>query len=777
MHASIEHLARFTLYESRRGFWIVGQTVCGSKFRILHLRPTETGNLRFKVQELEHVFSLHEIDQWIAQQKELAKQNDDDEFCQKAPSAWGLLGLIRFTGCYYICMVTKCSVVAILGQNKIYHVDETKLVPLVHSSRYEVPDRRSAEARLASTFRSLDLAKTFYFSPTYDLTNTLQGNMHGVSSGPSTAMFVWNSHLLTPIASTPDAPAQMDNKLRANWFIDMIHGFIDQARISVFGNSVYITLIARRSHQFAGARFFKRGVNLHGYPANEVETEQIVSNQLHSQLSDRYTSYVQHRGSICVSWSQMSNNMSPQPPIKIDVVDPYYEAAAKHFDRMLSRYGCPIRLLNLVKTREKRARESLLSDEFETCVCYLNQFLPQKRSQISESLESRSIGLKQISLTRHGKDSFSPSGTGLSLEGGIIEYTHWDMSRAAKSRSTEVMDYLGKYAKMTLETTSIFQQGKSIQQGVCRTNCIDCLDRTNAAQSVIAKHALGHQLYALGIIDRPKVDYDTDVMDLLTEMYHDHGDTLALQYGGSNLVNTVETYRRINQWTSHSRDLIESIRRFYSNSFMDAQRQDAINVFLGNYQYTEGTNLWDLSTDYYLHNVATDDEKRSYRQWYQPRHLLKALSSHPLNFQRQPTQIVREDWSNFTSLSQLFMSQINSTNKYSKQLSPFEPHFKTKSRQKDTQSIYQSHATTKPHKENTFPLVNELELLYTKYMCPNTSGMQSIITTQPDEMDYQKYFDMPVMESEEYVLPEGEWSGTPLNQWNSAAFESYAAFG
>ena len=30
-------------------------------------------------------------------------------------------------------------------------------------------------------------------------------------------------------------------------------------------------------------------------------------------------------------------------------------------------------------------------------------------------------------------------------------------------------------------------------------------------------------------------------------MYHDHGDTLALQYGGSQLVNTIQTYAKINQ--------------------------------------------------------------------------------------------------------------------------------------------------------------------------------------------------------------------------------------
>jgi len=71
----------------------------------------------------------------------------------------------------------------------------------------------------------------------------------------------------------------------------------------------------------------------------------------------------------------------------------------------------------------------------------------------------------------------------------------------------------------------------------------------------------------LGIIDKPWVSVDSDVVNMLTDMYHDHGDTIALQYGGSNLVNTIDSYRKINQWTSHSRDLIENLRRYYNNTF------------------------------------------------------------------------------------------------------------------------------------------------------------------------------------------------------------------
>ena len=79
-------------------------------------------------------------------------------------------------------------------------------------------------------------------------------------------------------------------------------------------------------------------------------------------------------------------------------------------------------------------------------------------------------------------------------------------------------------AEDVMRSTSFFRNGNEqsaymkIQNGVARTNCIDCLDRTNAAQFVIGKRALGHQLHALGVINDTSIDYDTDAVNLLTHM-------------------------------------------------------------------------------------------------------------------------------------------------------------------------------------------------------------------------------------------------------------------
>ena len=200
------------------------------------------------------------------------------------------------------------------------------------------------------------------------------------------------------------------------------------------------------------------------------------------------------------------------------------------------------------------------------------------------------------------------------------------MSKHSK-KNLDVITPLQKIAHGEINRIGIFHNGTTLattklQRGIIRTNCIDCLDRTNAAQFIICKEALTKQLQSLNLISNERtLDYDSDLVNILTEIFHDHGDTIAIQYGGSNLVNTMDSYRRINQWSSHTRDMLNSIKRMYSNSFIDTIRQEAINLFLGNYVYhPDKPKLWELSNDFALHNDLSVSYgapvKRSYRAWY-----------------------------------------------------------------------------------------------------------------------------------------------------------------
>ena len=485
---------KLSLYETATRYYLVGGDIVDRKFRILKIdRTAESGDL--SIAEDDIIYTKKEMNQLL---NAIDEGNKISGGLKLKCSTWGLLGFIKFTGAYYMLVITKRSQVAMIGGHYIYQVDGTDLLSLTTSSSARLKlDRDSEESRFIGILNNLDLSRSFYFSYSYDITRTLQHNIvcerqalqQGQVNTPKqfrNSMFVWNHHLLDPALKTL--------KNTYDWCLPIVHGFVDQATLSIFGRTVYITIIARRSRFFAGARFLKRGANDLGYVANDVETEQIVSEMLTTSFhspgpelytNPNYTSYVQHRGSIPLYWTQDNAGVTPKPDIELNLVDPFYSAAALHFDDLFERYGAPIFVLNLIKSRERTPRESILLKEYTDAITYLNQFLP---------------------------------------EGKKIMYRAWDMSRASKSRDQDVIGTLESIAEDVMTSTGFFRNGDGqsvetrMQNGVARTNCIDCLDRTNAAQFVIGKRALGYQLHALGIISVTSIDYDTDAVNLLTHM-------------------------------------------------------------------------------------------------------------------------------------------------------------------------------------------------------------------------------------------------------------------
>lgn len=106
----------------------------------------------------------------------------------------------------------------------------------------------------------------------------------------------------------------------------------------------------------------------------------------------------------------------------VNVVDPFFSAAALHFENLFQRYGTPVIVLNLIKQKEKTKRESILGKEFQESINYLNQFLPDDKK---------------------------------------IKYIAWDMSRASKSHDQDVIGFLEKIADETMAATGFFQSGIS----------------------------------------------------------------------------------------------------------------------------------------------------------------------------------------------------------------------------------------------------------------------------------------------------------------------------
>lgn len=63
------------------------------------------------------------------------------------------------------------------------------------------------------------------------------------------------------------------------------------------------------------SRYLKRGVNEKGRVANDVETEQIVFEDVPDGIPMQISSVVQNRGSIPLFWSQETSRLNIKPDI------------------------------------------------------------------------------------------------------------------------------------------------------------------------------------------------------------------------------------------------------------------------------------------------------------------------------------------------------------------------------------------------------------------------------------------------------------------------------
>uniref|UniRef100_A0A2S2PUL1 Polyphosphoinositide phosphatase n=2 Tax=Schizaphis graminum TaxID=13262 RepID=A0A2S2PUL1_SCHGA len=574
---AINFVQKIGVYESKNRYFVVGSNNARTKYRILKIDRTEGHDLTIVDDRVEYT----ELDMINSLNVGLHRNTS----LSKIASAFGIVGFVRLLEGYYMILITKRRRVAVIGREIIYKIEDTSMIYLPNDA-YRIPNVN--EPRYLKIFQSIDLSSNFYFSYSYDVTHTLQVNMSIAQNIPNdlstgecvfvtrscpNKIFVWNDYLLKDVR----------DKLHPDWILNIMHGFISQSNVSIFGRPIYITLIARRSNRYAGTRFLKRGANKNGEVGNEVETEQIVQDHGASCQNNMYiSSFLQMRGSVPGLWSQDISKMVPKPTISFELNDPFHEIPGAHFNNLYKRYGSPTVIINLVKKREKKVHESQLSDHLVSAVKYLNKFLPP---------------------CHH------------------IQYIHFDMARMNKSKNVNVMRRLDEIARMAIFKTGMYincpriiekptfgqdKNGTILQNGIIRVNCVDCLDRTNTAQFVIGKCALAYQLYYLGLLHKPQLEYDTDCVRLLEVSYEDHGDTLALQYGGSQLIHRIKTYRKTAPWTSQGNDIMQTLSRYYSNTFSDTEKQNAINLFLGLFCPNENEPaIWEQNFDYYLHHPET----------------------------------------------------------------------------------------------------------------------------------------------------------------------------
>jgi hypothetical protein len=310
---------------------------------------------------------------------------------------------------------------------------------------------------------------------------------------------------------------------------------------SASGKDFLLTLISRRSTKRAGLRYLRRGTDDDGCTANSVETEQILSNPSWSTSTDKIYSYTQFRGSIPLFFSQSPYSLKPQVSTW-GTFETNARAFKRHFAELSSRYG-DVYAASLI---DKHGTESKIGELYE----------------------------------RHAK-ALNEDG-GLDGKGKQLGFQWFDFHNECRGMHFEnvsrLMTTLEPFATSTGWTVISNDQITHKQSGVLRTNCMDCLDRTNVTQSACARTALEAQLaagsYNIDLQNDPSTSW-------FNTLWADNGDNISRQYAGTAALKGDFTRTRKRQITGALTDFGLTLTRYYNNIVNDYFTQALIDYLLG----------------------------------------------------------------------------------------------------------------------------------------------------------------------------------------------------
>jgi len=125
---------------------------------------------------------------------------------------------------------------------------------------------------------------------------------------------------------------------------------------------------------------------------------------------------------------------------------------------------------------------------------------------------------------------------------------------------------------------------RSKQTCVVRTNCMDCLDRTNVVQSMLGRFIITRMLIDLGILREGEEASDDQAFEhLFRNVWADNADVVSKSYSGTGALKTDFTRTGNRTKKGAFNDFTNSTTRYFRNNFADGPRQDAFDVFLGAY--------------------------------------------------------------------------------------------------------------------------------------------------------------------------------------------------
>ncbi|XP_030185093.1 synaptojanin-1 isoform X5 [Lynx canadensis] len=429
----------------------------------------------------------------------------------KVLDAYGLLGVLRLnlgdTMLHYLVLVTGCMSVGKIQESEVFRVTSTEFISLRIDS--------SDEDRISEVRKVLNSGNFYFAWSASGVSLDLSLNAHrSMQEHTTDNRFFWNQSLHLHLKHYG---VNCDD-----WLLRLMCGGVEIRTIYAAHKQAKACLISRLSCERAGTRFNVRGTNDDGHVANFVETEQVV------YLDDSVSSFIQIRGSVPLFWEQPGLQVGSHRVRMSRGFEANAPAFDRHFRTLKSLYGKQI-IVNLLGSKEG---EHMLSKAFQSHL---------KASEHAADIQMVNFDYHQM------------------VKGGKAEKLH----SVLKPQVQKFVDYGFFYFNGS--------EVQRCQSGTVRTNCLDCLDRTNSVQAFLGLEMLAKQLEALGLAEKPQLV--TRFLEVFRSMWSVNGDSISKIYAGTGALEGKAKAGKL-------KDGARSVTRTIQNNFFDSSKQEAIDVLL-----------------------------------------------------------------------------------------------------------------------------------------------------------------------------------------------------
>ncbi|XP_071071027.1 synaptojanin-1 isoform X9 [Dasypus novemcinctus] len=429
----------------------------------------------------------------------------------KVMDAYGLLGVLRLNlgdiMLHYLVLVTGCMSVGKIQESEVFRVTSTEFISLRIDS--------SDEDRISEVRKVLNSGNFYFAWSASGISLDLSLNAHrSMQEHTTDNRFFWNQSLHLHLKHYG---VDCDD-----WLLRLMCGGVEIRTIYAAHKQAKACLISRLSCERAGTRFNVRGTNDDGHVANFVETEQVV------YLDDSVSSFIQIRGSVPLFWEQPGLQVGSHRVRMSRGFEANAPAFDRHFRTLKNLYGKQI-IVNLLGSKEG---EHMLSKAFQSHL---------KASEHAADIQMVNFDYHQM------------------VKGGKAEKLHSVLK-------PQVQNYLD-YGFFYFNGSDV----QSCQSGTVRTNCLDCLDRTNSVQAFLGLEILAKQLEGLGLAEKPQLV--TRFQEVFRSMWSVNGDSISKIYAGTGALEGKAKAGKL-------KDGARSVTRTIQNNFFDSSKQEAIDVLL-----------------------------------------------------------------------------------------------------------------------------------------------------------------------------------------------------